>query len=172
MSKKGEITLRRPQVEDIPALTELVNQPQVQANTSRMPYTPEAWVRARVEGSGAHVHPLVALVDDRAVGWATIVRRSGRQAHVGELGISVHDAFAGQGIGRRLMEGLIDLADNWLGLTRLFLYVYEGNAPAVALYKSLGFEVEGTLRGDVLQAGVLLDSYAMARLRDPVRRQP
>ena len=46
-----------------------------------------------------------------------------RRAHVGQLGIFVHDDYQNQGIGSKLMEAVIDLAENWLNLKRLELTV-------------------------------------------------
>ena len=39
---------------------------------------------------------------------------------------------------------MIDLAENWLGLTRIELTVYADNASAIALYKKFNFEVEAS----------------------------
>ncbi len=46
------------------------------------------------------------------------------------------------------------------------------NAPAIALYRRLGFEVEGKLRGYALRQGMYEDVLSMARWhpRPPVRR--
>ncbi len=54
-----------------------------------------------------------------------------------------HDQWQGRGVGRALMEAAVDLADNWLSLTRLELTVFADNAPAIRLYERVGFEVEG-----------------------------
>ena len=60
----------------------------------------------------------------------------------------------------------LDLADNWLGLVRVELTVFVDNEPAIALYRKFGFEVEGTHRKYGRRDGELIDTYAMARVRD------
>ena len=57
--------------------------------------------------------------------------------------MAVRDDWQGKGVGTALMEAVPDLADNWLGLTRIELSVYTDNAAGAALYKKFGFEVEG-----------------------------
>ncbi len=44
------------------------------------------------------------------------------------------------------MAAALDLADNWLNLSRVGLTVYVDNSAAVTLYKRFGFEIEGTHR--------------------------
>ena len=157
--------IRAPATEDIPALVELINCPGVRFGTMRLPFTTAEWVKTRVPNTSPDVTSVVADVAGVARGWASLVRGQGRVAHAARLGVSVHDAFTRQGLGRAMLGVLIDVADHWLGLRRLSLTVNTDNAPAIALYKGLGFEIEGTLRGDILRDGQLVDSYAMARLR-------
>lgn len=64
------------------------------------------------------------------------------------------------------MQAAIELADNWLNLTRLELEVYTDNEPAIRLYKHLGFVIEGTLRCFAFRGRHYVDSYLMARLRE------
>lgn len=59
----------------------------------------------------------------------------------------------------------MDLADSWLGLTRLDLRVYVDNAPAITLYKKFGFEIEGTHKRFAYRTGEYMDAHVMARLR-------
>ena len=67
-------------------------------------------------------------------------------------------------MGTALLTRLLNYADRWLGVTRVELSVYTDNAPAIALYRRHGFEVEGTQRASVLREGVLIDVLMMARL--------
>ena len=64
-----------------------------------------------------------------------------------------------------ILAALIDLAENWLGLTRLELTVYADNAAAIGLYRKFGFVAEGTHVGYALREGVMVDALAMARRR-------
>ena len=77
----------------------------------------------------------------------------------------VHDDHCGRGIGTALVAALVDAADNWLNLKRLELTVYVDNEPAIRLYKTFGFEVEGTRRADAFRDGKFVDCLMMARLR-------
>ena len=79
----------------------------------------------------------------------------------------VHPDFWNQGVGSELVGAMVELADNWLGITRLELTVYTDNAPAIHLYQKFGFVIEGTLRAFALRDGEYVDTYAMARVRLP-----
>lgn len=54
--------------------------------------------------------------------------------------------FRGRGLGRVLMDALIDVARRW-GSERVFLEVRESNAAAISLYENSGFEVVGRTKG-------------------------
>ena len=109
-------------------------------------------------------HLVVAEVDGRAVGMAgLVVPAMARQRHTAGVGIMVHADYQGRGIGRALMESLLDIADNWLMLKRVELSVFTDNERAVRLYKSLGFVVEGTKKYAAVKNGVHADEYLMAR---------
>lgn len=113
-----------------------------------------------------------AWVGEAMVGEAELHPQKLRRAHVGQIAISVHENWQRRGIGRHLMAQLTDFADNWLGLRRLELHVFTDNDAAVALYRQCGFEVEARFRGSVLREGKLVDSFLMARLRDPLPLAP
>ena len=77
--------------------------------------------------------------------------------HVAYLGIGVHPSFQAQGIGRALMQALLDHA-RLCGIERLELYVRSDNSRAHSLYRSLGFAYEGTRRKFVkIAAGNYVD---------------
>jgi len=59
-----------------------------------------------------------------------------------ELGIAVRRPYRGQGVGRRLMHGLIALAREQ-GTRGLSLSVEDGNSRAASLYHSIGFTPVG-----------------------------
>ena len=87
-----------------------------------------------------------------------------RRRHVMMLGISVAPHAQGKGVGNALMTALCDYADNWAGILRIELTVFDDNARAVALYRKFGFELEGTHRAYAMRAGRYVTALTMARL--------
>jgi putative acetyltransferase len=160
------ITIRRRRDADIPALTAIRNMPQVRWGTLAVPYTSVHQMQQRLKASQDDVTALVACAGETVLGEAVILRRTmPRVGHGAGVGIMVHDAWRHCGVGSALFAAVLDLADNWLGLRRLELAVYTDNAPAIALYRKFGFEIEGVEVADAFRDGVFVDSYAMARLR-------
>jgi putative acetyltransferase len=129
----------------------------------------ETW-RKRIADRGADDHLLVAEVDGIVVGNLGLhpASSSPRRRHAGLIGMSVRDDWHGKGVGRALLAAALDLADNWLNYRRLELTVYTDNLAAQALYRSCGFEVEGTHREFAFRDGHFVDALAMARLRPGV----
>ena len=88
-----------------------------------------------------------------------------RLKHSASFGIAVAKTSRGKGVGRFLMEYLLSYCDEQLNLTRLELEVHANNIAALALYKSFGFEVEGTKRKAVLVEDDLIDIVIMSRVQ-------
>ena len=108
----------------------------------------------------------VALSAGTVVGWCDVLPNRIRviYSHCGTLGIGLLPEFRGKGIGRELMRRTIDAAFAF-GLSRIELTVREGNVNAIALYKSLGFEIEGFHRNAVRIEGQYESLYSMALLK-------
>ncbi|MBT3603470.1 MAG: GNAT family N-acetyltransferase [Candidatus Latescibacteria bacterium] len=70
-----------------------------------------------------------------------------------------------QGYGRDAMNLLLNYAFNELNLHRIGLTVFEYNTAALALYESLGFQREGTLRDFVHRDGKRYAMYWYSLLR-------
>jgi putative acetyltransferase len=160
----SELLIRPVQVEDAAALNELRRRDVVARFISSFASERESVTRKYIESLGPNDHVFVAAVGGRVVAEAGLHVRDGRQRHSARLGIAVHDAFQGRGIGRALLEKLIDLADRWLGLVRIDLTVDADNSRAIALYEKLGFTVEGTERKARYFDGRYLDVLVMARV--------
>ena len=136
------------------------------AGTLGVPFSSAQEVREELARERDGSFPLVACVANEIVGQLTLSIYAGpRTRHPGHFGIAVHDDWWGKGVGTALMEACLDLADNWLGHSRLDLRVYVDNAPAIALYEKFGFEIEGTHRRFAYRDGEYVDAHVMARLR-------
>ncbi|MEO1491274.1 MAG: GNAT family N-acetyltransferase [Pseudomonadota bacterium] len=163
-------TLRAPRDGDGADIADLYNQPKVIDGTLRMPFTPETGLDDWLSGTNATRRFVIAEGEGRAVGFIRLLRHEGRMSHVGDLFLAVHDNWHGRGIGRALMKAALDVADNWMGLVRLQLEVFTGNAAAIRLYESLGFQTEGRARAGTICNGEFVDHFYMARLAPPLVR--
>ncbi len=160
-----DVLIRAMEPADLPDLTQAWNQPRAYAGALQLPYTSLEAREKRFAGEAANQTHLVAVIAGKAVGMIFLGREEARRSHVGSIGMAVHDAYAGRGVGTALMAAVVDLADNWLQLKRLELSVYADNARAIALYERFGFEREGLSRAFAWRDGAYADSLAMARLR-------
>jgi ribosomal protein S18 acetylase RimI-like enzyme len=64
-------------------------------------------------------------------------------SHVVRLTIAVHEGHQRRGIGRALMNALLQWARSTPSVDKVELQVRSTNEPAIALYRSLGFVEEG-----------------------------
>lgn len=161
------LSIRRAEPSDCSAFHEMFSSPDVYPGTLQLPYPSlEQW-RQRLANPDEGTYNLVAVVADRVVGMFGIhtFPNRPRRRHAGVLAICVHAEWQGKGVGKALMRAGIDLADNWLNLSRLELEVFADNENAIRLYEQFGFEHEGTLRQHSFRDGRFVDSNVMARLR-------
>ena len=166
MSIEG-LTIRRAEPDDCDAVYEMFTAPTVYSGTLQLPYPSREYWRRRLSENTESVYHLVGIIDGQIVGLAgvdTFPNRP-RRRHAGAIGISVHEDWQGKGVGKELMRAIVDLADNWLNLTRLELEVYADNQAAIRLYERFGFEVEGRLRQHAFRDGQFVDSIVMGRIR-------
>ena len=108
----------------------------------------------------------VALdANDEVVGWCDITRRPMEGfRHAGRMGMGL-PAYRGRGLGRRLLSETIRAA-HAMGLERVELEVFASNLAAIALYRKLGFVVEGTKKRVRKLDGAYDDDVLMALLLD------
>lgn len=95
----------------------------------------------------------------RLIGYAGIARLGRTRPYEYEIHtIGVDPAYQGQGIGRRLVSELLELASGSV----IYLEVRTDNTPAIALYKSFGFVNVGLRRRYYRASGA--DAYTMKRI--------
>ena len=86
-----------------------------------------------------------------------------RTKHSVYIAIGVAESERGKGIGAKLFEALEEWA-NQQSIHRLELTVMTYNTAGIALYKKVGFEIEGTKRDSLLIDGKYVDEYYMSKL--------
>ncbi|MCA1438818.1 GNAT family N-acetyltransferase [Ensifer sp. IC4062] len=164
-ANQPELLIRAASATDWEALAALRDLPGVRAGTLRLPFARPEQTRKWLENLAESDMVIVAELDGRIVGLAGLHRHQGRRQHAADLGMSVHDDCRRRGIGRALLEALIEAADRWLGISRIELTVFTDNEAAIALYRQAGFVTEGVLKSWALRDGALADVLVMARLR-------
>ena len=162
------ILIRHFQTDDVTAVHEMCSSQTVINGTMRLPYQSLEYTRQRVEPKEGVIRLVAVTADDEVVGYSELITYPTvpRHRHVGEVNmIMVREGWQNQGIGRQLMHGMIDLADQWLQITRLGLIVWTDNERAIHLYQEMGFVVEGTMPHYAFGAGEFIDAHMMGRLR-------
>jgi GNAT superfamily N-acetyltransferase len=91
--------------------------------------------------------------------------RGGRGAHVANASYAVSESARGRGVGRALGEHSLQEARRRGFRAMQFNFVVSTNDGAVRLWRSLGFDVVGTLPGAFRHPRLgLVDAYVMHRL--------
>jgi len=105
---------------------------------------------------------ILATIDDKIIGAASINSSPKRRLkHVGTLGIVIKKEFCNMGLGKILINHLIDWAKS-NGITKkITLVTRYDNFLAIELYKNMGFETEGILKNDNFENGKYYDSLTM-----------
>ncbi|MCC7373260.1 MAG: GNAT family N-acetyltransferase [Verrucomicrobiales bacterium] len=154
---------------DADAVARIFAGPRAIWGTLQLPYpTAEKWRKRLEDGPGTGIYSLVACDTDEPIGIIGLHTHPNepRIRHVAQLGMAIRDDHQGRGAGTALVQAALDLADQWLAVSRIELDVFIDNEPALRLYRKFGFEVEGTRRKAALREGRLQDVFLMARLHE------
>ena len=164
--------IRSPRDEDIPGMLDYLRITAEETDfLLRYPeecgkYTPEGekLLFDRMNSSD-HETMLVCLVDGEIAGncqitWSTSIKTR----HRASVAIALLRKFWNQGIGTRLFEEMICIAEANENLLQMELEYVEGNSRARALYEKMGFRITGLRPNAIrLKDGTLLNEYTMIR---------
>ena len=108
---------------------------------------------------------LVCLVEGKIAGNCQITWSKGlKTRHRANVAIALLSEYWNQGIGTRLFQELIRIAEENENLIQIELDFVEGNSRARALYEKMGFRITGVKPNAIrLKDGTLLNEYSMIR---------
>ena len=108
---------------------------------------------------------LVCLVEGKVAGNCQIVlRKSIKTRHRADVAIALLKEYWNQGIGTRMFQELIRIAEENRNILQMELDFVEGNNRARALYEKMGFRITGVKPNAIrLKDGTLLNEYSMIR---------
>lgn len=173
--------LRNPKEEDIPGLLDYLI---VSAGETdfimRYPeecskYTPEGeaqWIKQN--NSSEHSVALVCEVNGKIAGNCNVSRAPWlKTRHRASVAIALLSEFWGQGIGTKMFEEMIRIAESWEDVSQMELEFVEGNSRARGLYEKMGFRITGVRPNAIrLKDGSLRNEYLMVRELRPAQATP
>jgi RimJ/RimL family protein N-acetyltransferase len=105
---------------------------------------------------------LVAEIEKEITGFVSFDNWDTRRtAHTGLFSVFIKKKWRGIGIGRILVNGLLDWGRDNPVNKKISLAVFSTNINAIALYKKLGFRQEGRCPADMIIDGKNVDSILM-----------
>ena len=162
------ILIRNAELSDLEAITEIYNEA-ILMTTATFDTEPKStaeqlqWFQSHGER-----HPiLVAVVDEKVVGWASLSRWSERRGYddTGETSFYVKSEYRGQGIGRKLKQAIINEARRLRYHTIIARVVGESDV-SLHLNESFGFVHIGTMKEVGHKFERLLDVHILQKIMD------
>ncbi|MTI55456.1 arsinothricin resistance N-acetyltransferase ArsN1 family A [Geosporobacter ferrireducens] len=122
----------------------------------------EAWLSNRSEA-----HKVLVIVDDsnQVLGWASLNVFNGRCCYSGVVDLSIYigRSVRGKGLGKILLQSLIDTA-RVQGFHKLVLSTFKFNEGGQKLYQAMGFREVGTYMQHGILDGKWIDVTVMEKL--------
>jgi L-amino acid N-acyltransferase YncA len=157
------LVIRDATLNDLTAITEIYNEA-IEKTVATFDTEPkiyqeqEKWFRAH----GVKNPIIVAEESGVVLGWAALSQWSDRCAYTdtAEISLYVREKCQGKGIGRKLMQGVLEKGKR-AGLHTVLARITDGNAASVHLHTAMGFKQIGVMKEVGRKFGRLLDVYLM-----------
>lgn len=165
----GQITFRSPTIDDTQALLDYINtlsseqtyirfQGEQQTFEQEQEYI-EDFLKKMKAGTAVKI---LAFIDGKLVGVSDIDMHDRVEKHIGLFGITIAKEYRNQGIGKLLMEKVLEEAKkNLKDLKIVTLSVFGDNPIAKSLYEKMGFVEYGRLPNGVIHKGEYTDHIFM-----------
>ncbi len=162
------LTIRPATIDDLGAITAIYNQA-ILTTVATFDTKPKSLDEQKewFEQHGARNPILVAELENHVVGWASLSRWSDRCAYsdTAEVSLYVAEENRGKGIGRMLLESIVD-AGRGAGFHTIVARIAEGNDASVDLHRTVGFEQVGVMKEVGRKFGKLLDVVILQLIYD------
>ena len=107
---------------------------------------------------------IVAKEDNKVLGWAALTPVSGRCVYAGvaEVSVYVSDKTRGKGIGKQLLQKLIEESEA-NNIWTLQAGIFPENTPSIKIHEACGFRIFGTRERIGKMNGVWRDNLVLER---------
>lgn len=169
VAKDTELVLMRPPLEkDSEIFTRYINELSsektyiaVQGEQTTEKETEEYIKRIRKNVHAKKEIYLLLFLRDELVGAGGITLLQKIYSTTGNMSITIKKDFRGKGLGARLSKKLLEEVSRLRGVQKIVLQVFGNNAPAIRLYKKLGFKEYGRLPKAITWRNKLIDEILM-----------
>jgi phosphinothricin acetyltransferase len=160
------LVIRKAQLKDLRAITDIYNEAILTTDaTFDTGQKSLAEQKAWFDDHGPRNPVLVAVVDGKVCGWASLSKWSTRCAYEDTVEISVYvgQEYRGCGIGKKLMQEVLAAGDK-TGLHAVISRITSGNTVSIRLHEQLGFEHIGVMKEVGKKFGRMLDVCMMQKI--------
>jgi phosphinothricin acetyltransferase len=151
---------------DVPAITGIYNEA-ILTTTATFDTEPKTTAAQRkwFKAHGPKNPILVAVEGGKIIGWASLSAYSDRCAYSGtaELSVYVKEKFRNRGIGRKLMQAVLEEGKK-AGLHTIISRIAGGNDISIHLHRQFDFADIGTMKEVGNKFGQLLDVSLMQKM--------
>jgi len=156
-----DFDIRAMRSDDWPAIRNIYSEGIASGNATFETETPE-W--AKWDQGHLRDCRLVAQDHQRILGWAALSPVSSRRVYLGVAEVSIYVAAAarGHGVGKMLLQWLVEQSEG-CGIWTLQAGIFPENVPSIALHKSCGFREVGTRQKLGQRGGVWRDVLLLER---------
>jgi RimJ/RimL family protein N-acetyltransferase len=114
---------------------------------------------------------IVAEIKKEVVGFIAFVNWDTRRTeHTGLMSMFIKRKYRNKGAGKALGNELLNWGKTNPVNKKISLYVFSTNKNAIALYKKLGFRVEGRFKNDMIINGKYVHSIAMYKFTSKITK--
>jgi len=160
------LNIRPAKSDDLKAITDIYNEA-VMTTVAAFDIEPKTEAEQQIwfEKHGPRRPILVAGLDSRVVGWASLSDWSHHGGYYDTVEVSVYikEDLRQQGIGKRLLKAIIEEGEK-VGLHAVIARITEGNQESVHLHESAGFEHIGVMKEVGKKFGRMLDVRLMQKI--------
>ncbi len=160
------LIIRPAKPDDLTAITEIYNEAIL--TTDATFDTETKTVESQKEWFESHDsrNPIiVAEIDKKIIGWASLSKWSDRCAYsdTAEISVYIKDGYRGQGIGKQLIERIIQAGEE-VGIHTIISRITAGNEESIHLHEIFGFEHIGVMKEVGKKGGRILDVVMMQKI--------
>lgn len=163
------LLIRAVELEDAEAISKIRKMDKVIDNIMASKSETSQTIRFRINAMTEGESWYVAELDNEVVGMVALNQYPyPKKKHSGTIAIMVDENYHSKGIGKKLMEKIISIADENLMIKRLELSVFEENKSAIKLYENFGFKIEGKREMSINIGDKYITEIFMGRLKSSV----